>query len=182
MGTRWVTWIDGRAATVELLRNEAARDGRPAHVVARIEEAGVAPRELALDLHALRPNGSRWVVPVDGPGRQVRVGGETADGARDVVVGTHGFAVRAVSELDAWLGSGDDAAGSGAVTVAMPGRVVKVLAPLGSAVEKGQAVLIIEAMKMENEVKARRAGHVVVVHVAEGDSVEGGRTLMEIGD
>ena len=182
MGTRWVTWIDGRAATVELLRHEAARDGRPAQVVARIEEAGVEPREVVLDLHALRPNGSRWVVPAGAPGRQVRVGTSAPDGTRDVVIGTHGIGVRTVSELDAWLGSGDDAAGSGAVTVAMPGRVVKVLAPLGAAVEKGQPVLIIEAMKMENEVKARRAGHVLAVHVAEGDSVEGGRTLMEIGD
>jgi biotin carboxyl carrier protein len=64
----------------------------------------------------------------------------------------------------------------------MPGRVVKLMARVGDAVEKGQALIIIEAMKMENEVKAKRAGTVRAVLVAEGESVEGGRTLIEVGD
>ncbi len=179
MGTRWVTWIDGREATVELLGREPTLGGD--RVRARIEE-GEATREVTLVVSAPRANGQRWVVAEGGPRASVHVGAPDADGARQVALGALRLPVRAVSELDAWLGSGDDAGGAGAVTVAMPGRVVKVLAPVGAAVEKGQPVLIIEAMKMENEVKARRAGTVLAVLVAEGDSVEGGRTLMEIGD
>jgi len=181
MGTRWVTWIDGRDATVELLTRETV--GGVETVRAAIHE-GDSVREVTLTLHATRPNGQRWVVNEDeaGRGQRAHVGLPQGDGTRDVVVGRTLLPVRTVSELDAWLGSGDDAAGSGAVMVAMPGRVVKVLAAVGDAVQKGQPVLIIEAMKMENEVKARRDGHVTVVHVAEGDSVEGGKTLMEVGD
>lgn len=181
MGTRWVTWVDGREATVEIAGFERGLDGRPGRVRALVFEGDVR-REVTLDLHGLRPNGQRWVVPSDGPGRQVRVGPASSDGTRPVAVASHDVAVRVVSELDAWLGSGDDASGSDAVTVAMPGRVVKVLAGIGTAVEKGQPVLIIEAMKMENEVKARRAGHVTVIHIMEGDSVEGGKVMMEIGE
>jgi biotin carboxyl carrier protein len=179
MGTRWVTWIDGRQATVELLGIEASPLGE--RVRARIEE-GEVRREVTLERSAARANGQRWVVVDGGPRASAHVGAPDGEGSRQVAVGRLRVPVRAVAELDAWLGSGDDAAGAGAVTVAMPGRVVKVLAEVGASVDKGQPVLIIEAMKMENEVKARRAGKVLAVHVTEGDSVEGGRTLMEIGD
>jgi biotin carboxyl carrier protein len=68
---------------------------------------------------------------------------------------------------------------SGRVTIKalMPGRVVQVLVKPGDEVEAGQGVLIVEAMKMENEVKAPKAGKVLEVKVAAGQTVEKGDIL-----
>ena len=62
----------------------------------------------------------------------------------------------------------------------MPGRVVKVLVSKGDVVEVGQGLLVLEAMKMENEVRARAAGTVAEVHVATGATVEGGAKLVTL--
>ena len=62
----------------------------------------------------------------------------------------------------------------------MPGKVVKVLVERGSQVTARQGVVIVEAMKMENELRAPRAGTVSDVKVAEGSSVEAGAVLMII--
>ena len=63
----------------------------------------------------------------------------------------------------------------------MPGRVVKILANAGDTVEAGQPILVMEAMKMENEIKAKGAGKVVEVHVAVGDTVERNAKLVTMG-
>jgi biotin carboxyl carrier protein len=62
----------------------------------------------------------------------------------------------------------------------MPGRVVKVLVAKGDAVEVGQGLLVLEAMKMENEVKAKVAGTVADVHVVAGAAVEGNAKLVTL--
>ena len=63
-------------------------------------------------------------------------------------------------------------------TAPMPGRVLKVLVAEGDAVEAGQALVIVEAMKMENEVKARAAAVVDKVLVQAGATVEGNAVLL----
>jgi len=68
----------------------------------------------------------------------------------------------------------DPGASSGAVTVPMQGTIVKVLVSVGETVEAGQAVCVLEAMKMENAVNAERSGVVKEVRVAAGDSVGSG--------
>jgi biotin carboxyl carrier protein len=76
------------------------------------------------------------------------------------------------------------AAGGGAggkekdVRSPMPGRVVKVLVNQGDTVAQGQSVAIVEAMKMENEVRAKKGGVVARVHVAAGATVEGNAVLV----
>jgi biotin carboxyl carrier protein len=60
----------------------------------------------------------------------------------------------------------------------MPGKVVKVLVAVGDEVKAGQGVIVVEAMKMENELTVPRAGRVKEVAVAEGASVEAGRLLV----
>jgi biotin carboxyl carrier protein len=60
----------------------------------------------------------------------------------------------------------------------MPGRVVKVLVKRGDAVEAGQALVVIEAMKMENELKAKSAGRIAEVHVTPGATVESNAKLV----
>jgi biotin carboxyl carrier protein len=62
----------------------------------------------------------------------------------------------------------------------MPGKVVRIVAALGTEVEAGQPVLVIEAMKMQNELKAPKKGKVSKLNVAEGAAVEAGQTLAEV--
>ncbi len=69
----------------------------------------------------------------------------------------------------------------GHVSAAMPGNVVDVLVKEGDVVKAGQAVLVVEAMKMETELHANVAGTVKGVHVAKGDRVTPGELLVEIG-
>ena len=71
-------------------------------------------------------------------------------------------------------------AGDGRVLAPMPGRVVKVLVAAGDRVEARQGVMVVEAMKMENELRAPRAGTVREVRVAEGVSVEAQTVLVVI--
>jgi multidrug efflux pump subunit AcrA (membrane-fusion protein) len=72
--------------------------------------------------------------------------------------------------------------GDGQITIVapMPGRVVRVLAAAGDEVEARQAVIVVEAMKMENELRAPRAGRIREIVVAPGTSVEAGRILAVI--
>jgi acetyl-CoA/propionyl-CoA carboxylase biotin carboxyl carrier protein len=71
--------------------------------------------------------------------------------------------------------------GSGEVTVPMQGTIVKVLVDVGSEVEAGQAVVVLEAMKMENQITAERSGTVKEIKVSPGDTVGSGDVVMVIG-
>ncbi len=64
------------------------------------------------------------------------------------------------------------------VSVPMPGKVIAVLVAEGDEVEKGQGLVIVEAMKMENEVRSPVAGTVREVRVKPGEAVEGGAALL----
>jgi len=79
-------------------------------------------------------------------------------------------------------GAGSGASGSGGVTVPKQGTVVKVLVEVGDTVEAGQAVVVLEAMKMENQIATERAGTVKEINVSPGDTVGGGDVVMKIGD
>ena len=68
----------------------------------------------------------------------------------------------------------------GCVTTAMPGTIVAVKAKVGDKVKAGDGVLVIEAMKMENEIQASTTGTVVAVHVSKGDAVTPDESLLEI--
>lgn len=76
-----------------------------------------------------------------------------------------------------------DAVGHGGeqVKAYMPGRVVKILVAEGEKIEPGQGLVVLEAMKMENEIAAESAGVVTRVLVEAGQAVEGGDPLFEIG-
>jgi biotin carboxyl carrier protein len=62
----------------------------------------------------------------------------------------------------------------------MPGRIVKVLVQRGDVVVVGQSLVIMEAMKMENEIRAKTAGTVSIVHVTPGAAVEGNAKLVTL--
>jgi biotin carboxyl carrier protein len=82
-----------------------------------------------------------------------------------------------------WSGQATGRRGGDLETIAapMPGKVVRVLVAPGDAVEPGQGVLVVEAMKMQNEMKAARAGRVISVAVQEGATVAAGEVLATIG-
>lgn len=132
------------------------------------------------------------VVEVTAERRQlsVRVGGQVVDLTTEgtppeigAVASGHRSYVRVESER---MRSAEQAkkstvaGGDKVVKSPMPGRVVKVLVAKGDGVEVGQGLLVLEAMKMENEVKARVAGTVADVHVAAGAAVEGGAKLVTL--
>jgi acetyl/propionyl-CoA carboxylase alpha subunit len=70
--------------------------------------------------------------------------------------------------------------GAGTVVSPMPGRVLKVLVAEGEQVAVGEALVVVEAMKMENELAAARGGTVRKIHVTPGQNVESGALLVEI--
>jgi biotin carboxyl carrier protein len=78
------------------------------------------------------------------------------------------------------VGPGASATGPQRVTSPMPGKVVRVLVKPGDTVKARQALVVVEAMKMENELRAARDGRVRDVAVAEGQSVDAGASLLVV--
>jgi biotin carboxyl carrier protein len=75
---------------------------------------------------------------------------------------------------------GSGGADEGLITSPMPGKVVKILVKEGDNVSQGAPVIVVEAMKMENELLATKTGVVQKVYVALGDAVEGGARLIAL--
>ena len=76
--------------------------------------------------------------------------------------------------------SGGKSKKSGKVTANIPGKVVTVEVKVGQEVEEGQVVMILEAMKMQNEIQAPVAGTVTEIHCEEGQSIEANVPLLVI--
>ena len=91
-----------------------------------------------------------------------------------------GSSVKAASKPRRAASSGGGAAGSGQVAVPMQGTIVKVLVEVGQEVTEGEAVVVLEAMKMENNINADKAGSVVEVKVSPGDTVGAGDIVIVI--
>jgi acetyl-CoA/propionyl-CoA carboxylase biotin carboxyl carrier protein len=75
---------------------------------------------------------------------------------------------------------GGGAAGSDHVTVPMQGTIVKVLVEVGQEVEVGQAIVVLEAMKMENQIQTEKSGTVAEIKVSPGDTVGSGDVVAVI--
>ena len=93
---------------------------------------------------------------------------------------TVGVAAAAPKRAKRAGGGSSSGGGSGQVTVPMQGTIVKVLVEVGQAVEAGQAVVVLEAMKMENQISADVSGTIAEVKVSAGDTVGGGDTVVVI--
>jgi len=98
-----------------------------------------------------------------------------------VVLSGHRFEIE-VHDPRRWAGQSSRGGGGDVESVAapMPGKVVRVLVAPGDTVEAGQGILVVEAMKMQNEMKAARAGRVITVTAAEGATVTAGEVLATI--
>ena len=165
-------------------------DGRPRSV--SVERAGPERYRFTIDGRAQIVSAAR----IGGFGYSLILGGETSI-SREVHVAPAGVPGEWLVSLDgrvvgatingrrARRASGDaagTAAGEQKVVAPMPGRVVKVLVAAGTRVEARQGVVVVEAMKMENELRAPRAGVVREVRVAEGASVEAQTVLVIIDE
>lgn len=105
-----------------------------------------------------------------------------ANGKKYVSIGGEQFCIEeAESETVAASGAGATAVDEAPVAASpMPGKVVKILVKLGDRVEKGQGLVIVEAMKMENEIKSPVKGVVDKVNFKAGDLVDAAQPIIEI--
>jgi biotin carboxyl carrier protein len=105
------------------------------------------------------------------------------DGARGfrIGVGEREFDLAVLSPVEAIEAvAGAERQGPSRVTAPIPGKVVAVNVAAGDLVEAGQPLVVLEAMKMQNELTGGRAGRVVAVHVTAGMTVEAGAVLVEL--
>ncbi len=120
----------------------------------------------------------------DAPDAALAIGAKIVEvraSGSDVTVGSERRPVRVENRDRASKPSGTTQGGaSGTVRAPMPGRIVKVLVEAGVSVERGTGVVVVEAMKMENELSAPISGVVERVHVKAGDRVERGAPLIEV--
>ena len=106
----------------------------------------------------------------------------TAKQTFDVTVGGHSQAVTIVDPKRLRSGQNSDRHHHGVAEILapMPGKVVRVQIEVGASVEKGVGVIVVEAMKMQNEMKSPREGVVMSINVKPGDTVNAGDVLAVI--
>jgi biotin carboxyl carrier protein len=174
---RYFVNMDGEEHVVEITELPGGR-----HEVRLLPSADADSASVPAIVAELSATGRDWVARVAGRVFDVVLGGELPN------VEAFASGHRATLQVEtsrmrdaARLRSAAPAASSGVVTSPMPGKVVKILVREGDAVEAGAPVIVVEAMKMENELVAERAGTVQKIHVAPGDAVEGGAKLLTVG-
>ncbi len=155
-------------------------------VSVEIEAAGPSVYKVRIDGHqqtidARRLGPSRVSLLIEGQSREVNLarGGDDFD----CLIANQRFRFRLLSEERARRAAaraGQEHTGRREVRASMPGKVVDVLVKIGDAVEAKQGLLIIEAMKMENEIKTPGAGEIKEVHVKAGQAVEAGEVLVVV--
>ena len=127
----------------------------------------VDARRLEADFHSIMMAGRSYELSIEPDGDRYHV--------------RHGASQRTVSLTDATRRAREGlskAHGPETVVTVMPGKVVRVLVAEGDEVEAGQGLVVVEAMKMENEIGAPRAGRVKSVDVTPGQNVETGARLV----
>jgi hypothetical protein len=161
---------------LELLPHETPNGVRRFRIGSRSAEAHC--EEITPGVYSLLMNGRPYEAyvskrPGDAPGLA---------GPYVVVVGLRRYLVE-LRDPRRWrqTGSSIEAEGPQEIVAPMPGKIVKVLVTEGEEVKRDQGLLVIEAMKMQNELRAPRAGRVERVYMAEGRGVEAGARLIRIG-
>jgi len=151
-----------------------------------IEEVGRSLYRIAVDGNEFLVDGKKtgltnYSLIVDNRSFEVDV--DITEDEYRVLVDGRSYHVDLVDERRVRLGGaqpGIQLEGRQQVSVPMPGKVIAVLAGEGDRVEKGQGLVIVEAMKMENEVRSPIAGEVKEVRVKAGDALEAGALLMVV--
>jgi len=158
---------------------------------------GEEEHEVVLDADGVHLDGvdvGANVIAIDGtPVRMVTIGDEVHRvviragahrGAYTLWLDGYRFDVEALDERTRAIreraGIGAKSSGPAPVIAPMPGLIVRVNAQVGDAVQPGQGLVVMEAMKMENELRAQSAGRVKTVLVTPGTAVEKGTLLIEL--
>jgi biotin carboxyl carrier protein len=142
--------------------------------------AKVDDREYELEASEVEPG--VYLLKNNGRVYQVSVSTPAAKGFQEVNVGGSNFEIDII-DPKRLRGSGSDHGHSGGhaeIKTAMPGKVVRILAGVGQAVEKGSNVIVVEAMKMQNDMKSPVDGVVKEIRVEEGSTVNAGEVLVVI--
>lgn len=163
---KYFVTVAGREHVVEVDGDRLTVDGQPVEATAA-GVAGTPVRQLLVD-------GASWMLTVDAAGRGRWDLGWRGDRWEVEVVDERTRHIRSLT------GAGQARAGGGVLKAPMPGLVVRVLVEPGQAVEAGQGVVVLEAMKMENELKAVGPGVVRAVRAEVGRPVEKGAVLVEL--
>ena len=159
--------FDGRRRSVEFVRSSE----EPSRVIAKIDGRPV-------EADALKISPSVYSILLDG--RSLEVHMETLD-ADGLLVHTGGREYRVdIVDPRSWRrshGGKIDLAGRQQVSAPMAGKIVRVLIAQGQQVESGQGLLVVEAMKMQNEIRSPKGGTVERLNVKEGQPVNAGEVL-----
>jgi biotin carboxyl carrier protein len=141
---------------------------------------GLDGREWTVD--AARIDSHLLSLLVNGRSHEVTIATDAVSG--QLAVGVGGVPVALTLNGRRRWGRKDDGAGSGSgpqkMVAPMPGKIARIIARRGDRVEPRQPLVVIEAMKMENELRATRAGVVAELHVQEGQSVDAGTLLLVV--
>jgi biotin carboxyl carrier protein len=149
-----------------------------------IEEIGKSLYRVAIDGNDFLVDGKKtgrtnYSLIVDNRSFEIEV--DNSEDEYRVLVDGRNYHVHLVDERRVRVGGSQsdiDLQGRQKVSVPMPGKVIAVLVSEGDNVERGQGLVIVEAMKMENEVRSPIAGEVKEIKVKPGDAVEGGAVLV----
>lgn len=136
----------------------------------------IGGKPVAVDLVDLRGS-----LSVNIGGRMVDLTIEGSPPDVGIVASGHRSYVRVVSERERAADAARRGAGGAkdsTIKSPMPGRIVKVMVAAGDEVNVGDPLLVVEAMKMENEIKAKQAGKIAEIHVAAGATVEANAKLV----
>ena len=164
---RYVVDVDGERSTVELAGDTVTIDGETVHA-RLVDVEGTPVSLLTVGERVYRVIARRG----DARGRYSL----TVDGRRFAVEALD-ERTRAIRDLSAAAAA---AAGPSPLVAPMPGLVVRVTVQPGDSVQQGQGLVVMEAMKMENELRAPAAGIVKAVHAVPGNAVEKGALLVEL--
>ena len=167
----------------EVVKLKAVIDDREHELTMRID-GGRVKAEIdgrVYDLELREPEPRCYLFLRDAEVHECRVN-KAQDGGFDVSLHGRNHAVTIIDPKR--LRSGQDADrhhhGLAEITAPMPGKVVRVQIETGASVEKGSGIVVVEAMKMQNEMKSPRAGVVVSINVKPGDTVNAGDVLAVI--
>ena len=144
--------------------------------------ATIEGRTYQLDLTATSGE-SLYSLIVDHTSHELLV--EDAPGGLEVLVGGELFHIVVQDEWQRRLANIQRKAvvetGETRVRAPMPGQVLRLEVEVGASIRRGQGLVILSAMKMENEIRSPRDGRVVAIHVGEGDKVDQNADLVTIG-
>ena len=164
--------IDGLDHTLELeLPRDSGATSSPLSCRLDGEPFGAEAVEIESGLYSLLIGGRSYSV-------RVAPNGEAGEYRVVLCAAEYAVAVRDQRKLVRGGRAKPSLEGKQDVAARMPGKVVRLLVAVGDAVERGQGVIVVEAMKMQNEIKSPKAGRIEKILVREGQPVNAGEVLL----